>query len=664
MSKNSIKILIIDDSPEDREVLKRFLEEDDQVSYEILEGDYGEQGIQLCLLEKPDCVLLDYQLPDMDGLEVLDQIADKKALSRFPVIMITGSGDEVTAVKAMKSGAFDYLVKERITAGSLKKVIRQALEKIQTNLKLEERTFILKMKNQEMQRLSSKLQKVLESNIMGVFFWNKDGIIIDANAAFHSLLGYGPGELLATPTRWRDLTVGEMDYRNEAGLRTLADTGTMEPYEQLLLHKNGNQVDVYLGFAFLEGPEGESVAFCLDITQRKKFEHALRQSENQLRQSQKMEAVGKLAGGIAHDFNNLLTSITGFTSLSRASLEASHPVQEYLQEVAKAAERAAALTHQLLAYSRKQVIAPKVSNLNDIVSNMDKMLQRVIGEDIDLLTVPGKDLWLTRIDPGQLEQVILNLAINARDAMPKGGKLVIETANAQIKAFQPGMPAEMAPGPYIRLAISDTGAGMSQAIQEQIFEPFFTTKPVGHGTGLGLSMVDGIIKQSGGHILVSSSPGQGASFKIYLPRLPADQEAVEPIAGPSVEAARPGKEAVLVVEDEDTVRRLVKHVLQTYGYNVLEAANGVEAEKLASDPGLTIDLLLTDVIMSHMGGRELAQKLMKSRPGIKVMYMSGYTDDAIVQHGVLESTAYFIQKPFSPQSLLLKIREVLETVEA
>lgn len=664
MSKNSIKILIIDDSPEDREMLKRFLEKDNQVSYEILEGDFGEQGIELCLSENPDCVLLDYQLPDMDGLEVLNKIAEKKALNRFPVIMVTGSGDEITAVQAMKSGAFDYLVKERITGENLRKVIHQALEKIQTNLKLEERTFILKMKNQEMQRLSSKLQKVLASNIMGVFFWNKDGIIIDANAAFHSLLGYGEGELLKTPTKWRDLTVGEMDSRNEAGLLELTNTGSMEPYEQLLIHKNGHYVDVYLGFALLEGPEGESVAFCLDITQRKKFELALRQSENQLRQSQKMEAVGKLAGGIAHDFNNLLTSITGFTSLSQAALEPSHQVQGYLQEVAKAAERAAALTHQLLAYSRKQVIAPRVSNLNDIVSNINKMLQRVIGEDIVLLTIPGKNLWLTRVDPGQLEQVILNLAINARDAMLKGGKLVIETTNVQITAMQPGMPADMTPGPYILLAISDTGVGMSQEIQKQIFEPFFTTKPVGHGTGLGLSMVDGIIRQSCGHILLSSQPGQGATFKIYLPRIHADQENVVPLAGPSMETAREGREVVLLVEDEESVRRLVKQILQANGYIVLEAANGVEAEKLASDSGLTIDLLLTDAIMAHMGGRELAQKLVKARPGIKVIYMSGYTDDAIVQHGVLESTASFIQKPFSPQMLLMKITEVLEEVKA
>lgn len=386
---------------------------------------------------------------------------------------------------------------------------------------------------------------------------------------------------------------------------------------------------------------------------------ALHNTEKQLVQSQKLEAVGRLAGGISHDFNNLLTVILGYTDISKRNLNESDPLHRNLEEISKASERAASLTRQLLAFSRKQVMQPKVFDLNTVVNDLKKMLRRMIGEDVELRVSSPADLGNIKADPVQLEQVIMNLVVNARDAMPKGGKLSIETSNVYLDESYARDHVSVEPGEYVMLAISDTGCGMDEETRLRIFEPFFTTKESGKGTGLGLSMVYGIVKQSGGNIWVYSEEGRGTTFKIYFPRVTA--EAVEYKRSNGVVEAPKGCETILLVEDAELVRTLARQVLETAGYRVLEAASAEAALKLCETiNGTHIDLLLTDVVMPGMSGNDMSKVLIAKQPNMPVLYMSGYTDDAIVQHGVLEAGINFLQKPFSPGALALKVREVLD----
>jgi two-component system, cell cycle sensor histidine kinase and response regulator CckA len=386
-----------------------------------------------------------------------------------------------------------------------------------------------------------------------------------------------------------------------------------------------------------------------DVTERRAL-------EEQLRQSQKMEAVGRLAGGVAHDFNNLLTVIKGYSELLLDELKESESQREEVEEIRKAADRAAMLTRQLLAFSRQQVLAPKVLDMNSIVSEMDKLLRRLLGEDIGLFTSLEPALGRVKADPGQIEQVIMNLAVNARDAMPRGGKLTIETANAELDETYAHEHVGAKAGSFVMLAVSDNGQGMTEQVRERVFEPFFTTKEMGKGTGLGLSTVYGIVKQSDGYVWVYSEPGVGTSFKVYLPRVDAPIEAA---AKKPTTTELNGTETVLLVEDEDGVRALVRQVLQKRGYTVLEARSGKDALLECERQQGKIDLLLTDVVLEQMSGRELAEKLSPLRPEMKVLYISGYTDDAIVHHGVLTAGKAFLQKPFTTEALARKIRSVL-----
>jgi CheY-like chemotaxis protein len=370
-----------------------------------------------------------------------------------------------------------------------------------------------------------------------------------------------------------------------------------------------------------------------------------------------MEAVGRLAGGIAHDFNNLLTVMKGYSELMLDELDTADPLRTEVDEIKKAADRAAALTRQLLAFSRQQVLAPKILDLNSVVGNMDKLLRRLLGEDIDLFTVLEPGLARVKADPGQLEQVLMNLAVNARDAMPSGGKLTVETANVDLDENYTRDHASVKPGSYVMVAMTDTGTGMSDKVKSRIFEPFFTTKEIGKGTGLGLSTVYGIIKQSGGYIWVYSEVGIGSTFKVYLPAVDAPAEIP---AATTQQPARRGSETVLLVEDEDGVRALMRQVLHKHGYNVLESRHGGEALLMCERHSGKIDVLLTDVVLEQMSGRELAERLIKVRPEMKVLYVSGYADDAIVHHGELNAGVAFLQKPFTTEALARKIRYVLD----
>jgi signal transduction histidine kinase/CheY-like chemotaxis protein len=395
-----------------------------------------------------------------------------------------------------------------------------------------------------------------------------------------------------------------------------------------------------------------------EALERGRAEVALRATEEQLRQSQKMEAVGSLAGSIAHDFSNILSVVLGYTETVLADLKPDDPLRADVQEIAIAGGRARDLTRQLLAFSRQQVLEPKPMNLNDVFAGMAQMLTRLVGEHIELAFVPGPYLGAVRVDPSQIEQVLLNLVVNARDAMCSGGKLTVETSSVVLDQDYADTHFGIEPGSYVVLAVSDTGIGMDAATRARIFEPFFTTKEKGKGTGLGLSTVFGIVKQSGGTIEVYSEPGQGTTFKVYLPRVGAVPVSVSPAMSPT--ASSRGSETVLLAEDDPQLRALVSTTLRRSGYRVLEAGNGNEALALAEQYGGAIDILLSDVVMPGMGGRQLWERLLLRRPKIKVLFMSGYTSDAVVHHGVEKSELAFVSKPVVPRALLLKLRQVLD----
>jgi PAS domain S-box-containing protein len=487
----------------------------------------------------------------------------------------------------------------------------------------------------------------------GVCRCDASGKILDVNPAFVELLGHTSADeligehifgLYAENDRWFDLA----DF-----LRSSA------PFKGLTAEwkrKNGTTTVVRVsGRSVSNGREGGVVfeLFAEDVTERRAL-------EQQLRQSQKMEAVGRLAGGIAHDFNNLLMVISGYSEFLLERLGDEPRLRGPAQEIASAAERASSLTRQLLAFSRKQMLAPRVVNLNDVATENLKMLTRMIGEDIDLMLVPATGLWPVRADAGQIEQVIMNLAVNARDAMPSGGKLTIETSNVALDEEYARFHAPLRPGDYVMVAISDTGAGMDAETQSHIFEPFFTTKGT-KGTGLGLSTVYGIVKQSGGYIWVYSEVGKGTTFKIYLPRVASTGEAVMPVATPvEQQKAEPGTETILLVEDEANLRYLARQYLEKQGYKVIEAADGAVAMQIAVAHEKMIHLLLTDVIMPGMNGRELAQRISEIRPNVKILYMSGYTENVIGHNGMLDAGVRLLQKPFNLRDLRSKVREVLD----
>ncbi len=495
------------------------------------------------------------------------------------------------------------------------------------------------------------LEAALEASIDPFLIADAQGTIVWVNEGFVRQNGYAREEVLGkTP---RILKSGLTDPAIYPAMWSTVLSARVWRGEVINRRKNGSTYVSEVTVAPVIGRSGEvtHLVGCLrDLTEQRRL-------EAQLRQSQKMEAIGQLAGGVAHDFNNLLMAISGYNDLLLADLDESDPLRRHGEEVKKAADRAARLTRQLLAYSRKQVLLPKVINLNALVSDVEKMVRRLIGENIACATGLAPDLGSTKADPGQIEQVIMNLAINARDAMPKGGTLTLETSNVEVDEAYALAHADSRPGPHVMLAVSDTGCGMDAETRAHVFEPFFTTKEQGKGTGLGLATVYGIVKQSGGHITLYSEPGHGTSFKIYLPRVDAPAEALP--ADRPAEASPRGTETILLVEDEDLVRGLVREALQSGGYAVLDACDGNEALQVSERHEGPIHLLMTDMVMPGMSGVELAKRLAPLRPQTKVLYMSGYTEHSMLQEGVLNSGAAFVQKPVSLIALGQKVREVL-----
>jgi len=501
----------------------------------------------------------------------------------------------------------------------------------------------------------ARLKAIIDAALDAVITMDGDGVVLSWSPQAERVFGWPASEAVGgklsttiIPPRFREA--------HERGLAHFLGTGEGPVLNQRIeitgLRRDGREIPVELTITPVRlGGAWLFSAFLRDISERKLL-------EAQLRQAQKMEAVGRLAGGIAHDFNNLLTAIIGYTDLALADLREGDPMRQDMEEILRAAHRAAGLTRQLLAFSRQQVLAPRVLDLNEVVQTVDKMLGRLVGEDIELQSVLAPGLGHIKADPGQLEQVIVNLAVNARDAMPTGGKLTIETADVEVAETRGRDLTTVPAGRYVMLAITDSGTGMDEDTKARIFEPFFTTKEQGKGTGLGLATVYGIVKQSGGFIWVYSEPGHGTTFKIYLPRVEGAADALAPPVGTA--AVPRGTETVLIVEDEEAVRALAKTALARKGYRVLEAANGGEALLLCESERAPIHLLVTDVVMPGLGGADLAQRLAPLRSEMKVLFISGYTDRAAARHGTMQPGAAYLEKPFSLDALARKVREVLD----
>jgi hypothetical protein len=512
----------------------------------------------------------------------------------------------------------------------------------------------LKRAEEELRQAERReMDTLLEVLPDGILMVNAEGHIVAANAQAEAMFGYQRGELLGQPIeallpeRSREIHSLHRAAFSAAPKKRPMGFG-LDLYG---MRKDETEFPVDISLGGVEGAESAVVICCVrDITERKRL-------ESKLAQIQRMESVGLLAGGIAHDFNNLLTVINGSADIELSQLSEGDPLHDALVQIRRAGGRAAELTRQLLAFSRKQVLQPVVVNLNTVVTDIEKMLRRLIGEDIEMTVVSAQDLANVRVDPGQIEQVIVNLAVNARDAMPKGGTLKIETSNVEIDKPSTKQHSTIQPGPYAMLAISDTGAGMDEATREQIFEPLFTTKGPGKGTGFGLSTVYGIVEQSGGSIVVCSEVGSGTTFRIYLPRV--EQPVRENRPARTVVASR-GTETILIVEDEEALRSLINRALSLAGYVVIEAGNGDEALLQVERHNGPIQMILTDVVMPKMSGPELAQRVGKIDPWMKVLYMSGFTDDPIVRQGVHDENTHFIGKPFAVSELTRKVREVLD----
>ncbi len=485
-----------------------------------------------------------------------------------------------------------------------------------------------------------------------IFVLDREGRVATWNAGAQRLIGYESAEIVGKDLRGFYPPEDVADGKPSRHLETARAAGRVEE-EAWRLRKDGSRFWANVVITPLSDDAGTLFGFAQvtrDLTERRRL-------EEQVHQAQKMEAIGRLAGGIAHDFNNVLSVVLGHSEMIVADLRVDEPLRAEVEEIRLAAVRAAELTRQLLAFSRRQVLEMRPVDLTQSVGSMEKMLRRLLGASVSLTTLLATDLYTVRADPGQVEQVVMNLVVNARDGMPGGGKLTIETANVTIDDEYARTHHDVRPGEYAMLAVTDTGIGMNEETLTRIFEPFFTTKEAANGTGLGLATVFGIIKQSAGHIWVYSEPGRGSTFKIYLPKAsgPPDRRASQ---RPPVESIR-GSETILLVEDDDQVRALARGILRRNGYVVLEAPNGGEAILICEQHTARIHLLLTDVVLPRMSGRQLAERLVAMRPEMKVLFMSGYTDDAVLLHGLLDSGVAYLQKPLTPASLTRKIHELL-----
>jgi signal transduction histidine kinase len=655
-AEEKVKVLLVDDLPHKITALSAVLESE---NLDVITATSGFDALRLLLREDFAVILLDVMMPGLDGFETAALIRQRKRSEHTPIIFVTANlANDSNLSKGYSLGAVDYIsapvvpeiLKAKVSVFAElfrinRKVRQQAralsaytLDLETVNRKLEHRTL-------ELQSSQESFRNIVEKNQEGIAVLDAGGIIRFANPAFERFIGNPEGGAVGRGFPFpMELGVHELEHSgSESGCLSM---------EMTLAETQWDGTTAYL-------------ATVRDISARRCAEEALKISEEKLRQAQKMESIGRLAGGVAHDFNNLLTAINGYTDLVLSAMEEESPFKPYLDEVRRSGERAAELTHQLLAYSRKQVLVPKLLNLNTVVENLTNMLRRLIGDNIDLGFAPDRGLGLVKADPGQLEQVLMNLVVNAKDAMPEGGRILVKTSMEELDldsdALHPiDKEISIRPGSYVVLTVSDTGTGMDEDTRGRIFEPFFTTKEAGRGTGLGLSMVYGFVKQSGGNITVYSKAGEGTTFRIYLP-LSGETSAWKPVAAGEDSPPAIGHETILLVEDESTVRKFLLSVLIRAGYNVLEAESGKDALKISEAEGENIHLLLTDVMMANMGGEELATKLRTCHPEMKVLFMSGYSEEGYPKGWESREGVQFLHKPFSPSVLAQKVRTVLDS---
>ncbi len=589
-----------------------------------------------------DVIISDWSIPGFGATSALELLHERGL--DIPFIIASGTIGEESAVDALRAGAHDFVLKDKPV---------RLLHAIDREVRDARVRAAKRQAEEDLRASEGRYRSLFDHSPLPMWVFDRDTLaFLAVNEAAVRHYGFSRDEFAAMTLE--DIRPAEdlPDFR--AHLRGECDERTLWRH----VKKDGSTIDVDVrahDVDFRGSPARLVVAN--DVTTRLRTEEALRRSEDQLRQAQKLEAIGSLAGGVAHDFNNMLSVILSYTSLLLGELQDDDPRRDDIQEVKRAGERASELTRQLLAFSRQQVLQPRVVDLNRVVLGMDKMLHRLLGADIELSFLTSHRVGKVLADAGQIEQVLLNLAVNARDAMPAGGKLTIESANVELDPAYAEQHIGVVPGAYVMVAVTDTGVGMDRATQARIFEPFFTTKAQGKGTGLGLSTVFGIVKQSGGHIWVYSEVGRGTTFKMYLPRTEGPEDSPSEPPGPLQVR---GTETILLVEDEDQVRQLIRTVLRRNGYNVLEAQNGGEAFLICEQYSANIHMLLTDVVMPRMNGRQVAERLAVMRPGVKVLYISGYIEDTIVHHGLLDGGIAYLQKPLTPGALLRKVRAVLD----
>jgi len=620
MNLEGIRVLLVEDNPGDVRLFSELVRSTGAKSFAFEHVSTLRGAIEKLSSSEFDVVLLDLTLPDEQGLATLHRTHAHEP--NVPIVVLTGRGDEALAVQAVRAGAQDYLFKGRVDGDLLVRSIRYATERGRSLQALERR--------------EEHFRSLIENSLDLVSILNLDGTIRYASPSHERILGFTVDELVGRNV------FSFLHADDVAKVQAAFRDGTSVSIQCRFRHKDDSwRVLEAFGrnLSHISAVSGV-VVNSRDITDRKRL-------EEQLHHSQRLEAVGRLAGGVAHDFNNLLMIISGYSQILLDTMRAADPARAQVEQVVKAAERATDLTHQLLAVSRRQVTRPTVVNLNTLLHAMELMLRRVIGEDVELVSTLAPGLEMVRVDPGQIEQVVLNLAVNARDAMPDGGKLTVETFNLNYSGDPSGQELNLKPGQHVALVMGDTGCGMNAQVLSRLFEPFFTTKE--RGNGLGLSTSYGIIKQNGGDIVVDSKPGAGTTFRIYLPAVQAEAEST---------TARPallrGSETILLVEDDDSVRRVVETMLKRHGYDVLSSTCAADAMRIVDRHPKSIDLVITDMMMPGMNGRELAEKILKRRPAMRVLFVSGHGEPMDSPIG-----GAFLQKPFTIDEMTHKIREIL-----
>ncbi len=669
----SKQILIVDDAAESRYMLRSLLEGH---GYLVQEAENGAVALELARAAPPDAVLTDLMMPRMDGFALCREWMQDDRLWRAPFIVYTAT---YTSNKdrqlVLDLGADAFIIKPAEPAallGAIEEALAAARPKTDGRPELHSSEFFRRHADRLQEKLDRKLGQLADTERAMADYVARCEAILDAspiaivsldsglvvrawNYAAECLFGYAETEVLGQPLELL-LPKDELERTEQKLAEAATDTDAVRAQGRWL-HKDGHALELAVTLSFLGDEVGYIGAFS-NLAELREADRERALLEEQLAMAQRMESVGRLAGGVAHDFNNLLTIIYSYAAFIENDSGVGDRLQEYARRIREAGDRASSLTRQLLAFSRRQTLRPEVLDLNQVVGEMEKMLQRLIGEDIELSVVQAPDLAPVEADVSQLEQVIMNLAINARDAMRDGGRLSIETRNATIDRAEAEAHPPMRPGRYVMMAVTDTGTGMDDETRARAFDPFFTTKEWDKGTGLGLATVYGIVKQSKGFIWIDSAIGSGTSFRIYLPT--AQRPVTARSWGSTAEEPRGGNETLMVVEDDEVVRGLAARILAEAGYRVVEAPSGDEALRRAREGEDAIDLLLTDVIMPQMNGRDLARQMRALQPAIKVVFLSGYPDEAIAHHGVLRPGVSLVEKPFSARSLMSVVRAVLD----